>query len=114
MFTPVTSNGISFDSIKEFAFDNSLIRLFCEIILGVLRSTPAPSKSDLLCLSLRGTCVAQRYLNRNLCTFAGAYFLSHSLSWSNNKENSGAYHKKVWIPEDPRSAKANGRYVNEV
>lgn len=40
----------------------------------------------------------------------GAYFYSHSLSWSNNKENNGVYGKKVWVPEDPRSAKANGHY----
>ena len=45
--------------------------------------------------------------------FSGAYFLSHSLSWTNNKENSGVYDSKVWMPEDPRSAKANGRYVTE-
>ena len=45
--------------------------------------------------------------------FAGAYFLSHSLSWTNNKENNGIYPKKVWMPEDPRTAKANGRYVTE-
>jgi len=43
----------------------------------------------------------------------GAYFLSHSLSCTNNKENSGVYDSKVWMPEDPRSAKANGRYVTE-
>ena len=54
------------------------------------------------------------YLNTVfLVPIAGTYFLSHSLSWSNNKENSGKYHKKVWMPEDPRSAKANGRYVTE-
>ena len=35
---------------------------------------------------------------------SGGEFLSHSLSWSNNKEN----HKnstKIWTPEDPRSLK---------
>ena len=45
--------------------------------------------------------------------FSGAYFLSHSLSWSSNKENHGLYGKKVWIPEDPRTAKANGHYPTE-
>lgn len=106
--------GISFDSIKEFAFDNfTLIILFLCNHLG--SDQHLPSKKD-LCARIQelNMCSQILYLNRNLSFFAGAYFLSHSLSWSNNKENSGAYHKKVWIPEDPRSAKANGRYVNEV
>ncbi|TRY79618.1 hypothetical protein TCAL_12192 [Tigriopus californicus] len=39
----------------------------------------------------------------------GAYAMSHSLSWSSNKENK-LFGSKVWMPEDPKSAKANGRY----
>ena len=49
----------------------------------------------------------------SVSVFSGAYFLSHSLSWSSNKENHGLYGKKVWIPEDPRTAKANGHYPTE-
>ena len=45
--------------------------------------------------------------------FLGAYFLSHSLSWTNNKENRGLFGGKVWIPEDPATSKANGRYPAE-
>lgn len=45
--------------------------------------------------------------------FPGAYFLSHSLSWTNNKENRGLFGGKVWIPEDPATSKANGRYPAE-
>lgn len=42
---------------------------------------------------------------------AGAYFLTHSLSWTNNKENKGEIHSnKVWTPADPMSAKDNGTY----
>ena len=35
--------------------------------------------------------------------FIGSYFLSHSLSWSNNKENTLHSATKIWTPEDPRS-----------
>ena len=34
----------------------------------------------------------------SLLVVSGAYFYSHSLSWSNNKENNGVYGKKVWVP----------------
>jgi hypothetical protein len=43
----------------------------------------------------------------------GAYYLSHSLSWTNNKENHGLLGGKVWIPEDPSTSKANGRYPTD-
>merc|ERR1712029_277924 len=42
----------------------------------------------------------------------GSYFLSHSLSWSNDKENNGIYHKKVWMPESPSSSNDNDKYCN--
>ena len=38
------------------------------------------------------------YFNSLLVVVSGAYFYSHSLSWSNNKENNGVYGKKVWVP----------------
>ena len=45
-------------------------------------------------------------------SFSGSYFLSHSLSWSNDKENNGIYHKKVWMPESPSSSNDNDKYCN--
>ena len=43
------------------------------------------------------------YLTTHFHLFPGSYFLSHSLSWSNNKENTLHSQAKVWTPEDPRA-----------
>ncbi len=74
--------------------------------------------SEIWCLSViellcRTNGYSDFHVGKQFLLVAGAYFLSHSLSWSNDKENGGIYAKKVWVPEDPRSAKANGRYPTE-
>ena len=45
----------------------------------------------------------------------GPHTLSHSLSWTNNRSEirNGIAYTKLWTPEDPRTAKANGYYPTE-
>ena len=46
---------------------------------------------------------SKEFNSDNFFIFTGSYFLSHSLSWSSNKENTLHSQAKVWTPEDPRS-----------
>ena len=47
---------------------------------------------------------------------AGMHTLSHSLSWTNHRSElrNGVAHTKLWTPDDPRTAKANGYYPSEM
>ena len=43
---------------------------------------------------------------------AGPHTLSHSLSWTNlrSEVRNGVASTKLWTPDDPRTARANGYY----
>ena len=48
-------------------------------------------------------------------SYSGPHTVSHSLSWSNSRSEirNGVAYTKLWTPDDPRTAKANGYYPSE-
>ena len=54
-------------------------------------------------------------LNIKLCFPPGPHTLTHSLSWTNSRSElrNGVAFTKLWTPDDPRTAKANGYYPTE-